>query len=105
MASVACKAERAARSAAWSARTTRLALPNFGGLRRAFNLPNGTATNSYWDMQTTGATTSAGGTGMNTAVLAGGLPPGFDPAIWTHGSYPYLVNLGPATEHRPRDRR
>jgi hypothetical protein len=38
-------------------------------------------------MQTTGQTTSAGGTGMNTAVLAGGLPPGFDPQIWAHGSY------------------
>src|SRR5206468_9023917 len=28
------------------------------------------------------------------AVLAGGVPPGFDPNIWTHGSYPHLVNLG-----------
>jgi subtilisin family serine protease len=46
-------------------------------------------------MQTTGLTTSAGGTGMNTAVLAGGLPLGFDPAIWSHGAYPQLVNLGP----------
>ena len=45
--------------------------------------PTGTATNSYWDMQTTAVTTSAGGTGMNTAVLAGGVPAGFDPASGT----------------------
>ncbi len=42
-------------------------------------------------MQTTAMTTSAGGTGMNTAVLAGGLPPGFDPPVWEHDSYPFLV--------------
>jgi subtilisin family serine protease len=55
---------------------------------------SGTATNSFWDMQTTGVTTSAGGTGMDTSQLASGLPPGFDPGIWSTGSYPYLVNLG-----------
>ena len=74
-------------------------------------------------MQTTGQLTSAGGTGLNTAELANGLPAGFDPSIWRHGSYPQLVNLGtqqnttpgpavippvdrnpdppPPTEHRP----
>jgi hypothetical protein len=46
-------------------------------------------------MQTTAQTTSAGGTGMNTAQLAGGLPSGFDPAIWSHHSYPFLVNIVP----------
>ncbi len=61
----------------------------------SFTLPDGTATNSYWDRQSTGQTTSAGGTGLDTVVLAGGLPPGFDPSIWAHGSYPHLVNLGP----------
>ena len=65
-----------------------------GGLPFPVTLPTGTATNSYWDMQTTGQITSAGGTGLNTAELASGLPAGFDPAIWRHGSYPQLVNLG-----------
>ena len=53
-------------------------------------------------MQTTGLTTSAGGTGMNTAALVGGLPPGFDPNVWEHRSYPYLVNLGRRTPIRDR---
>ena len=61
----------------------------------------GTATNSYWDMQTTAQTKSAGGTGMNTAVLAGGVPAGFDPAVWDSHSYPFLVAL--ITRHyRPK---
>src|SRR5262249_37975190 len=51
-------------------------------------------TNSYWDRQTTGQETSAGGTALDTAVLAGAVPPGFAPTIWTHGSYPHLINLG-----------
>jgi filamentous hemagglutinin family protein len=58
-------------------------------------LPVGTVTNSYWDRQTTGQETSAGGTALDTAVLAGGVPPGLDPTTWSHGSYPHLVNLGP----------
>ncbi|MCC6888596.1 MAG: S8 family serine peptidase [Hyphomicrobiales bacterium] len=65
------------------------------GYRLEPGIFNGTATNSYWDFQTTAMLTSAGGTGMNTSVLANGLPSGFNPAIWSHGSYPYLVNLGP----------
>ncbi len=69
------------------------ALPDLGPLQVS-SAQSGTATNSYWDTQATGVTISAGGTGMTTAVLSGGLPPGFDPAIWAHGSYPYLVNLG-----------
>ncbi|MGH6769953.1 MAG: S8 family serine peptidase [Xanthobacteraceae bacterium] len=60
----------------------------------AGTLKAGTATNSFWDMQTTGITTSAGGTGLDTNQLASGLPSGFDPGIWATGSYPYLVNLG-----------
>ena len=54
----------------------------------------GTTTNSYWDMQTTGLTTSAGGTGLNTAALVGGLPSGFDSDVWGNPAYPYLLNLG-----------
>jgi filamentous hemagglutinin family protein len=59
------------------------------------SLPVGTVTNSYWDRQTTGQEKSAGGTALDTKVLAGGLPPGFEATIWSHGSYPHLVNLGP----------
>jgi len=57
--------------------------------------PVGTVTNSYWDRQTTGQEKSAGGTALDSAVLAGAVPAGFDPTIWSHGSYPHLVNLGP----------
>jgi filamentous hemagglutinin family protein len=81
--------------------TQSITLPDFGQ-PTTFTAPNGTATNSYWDMQTTGVTTSAGGAGMNTAVLAGGLPPGFDPAIWSNGSYPFLVNLPLPQDTQPR---
>lgn len=53
---------------------------------------NGTVTNSYWNTQTSGQSTSAAGTGLTTAQLAGGLPVGFDPTIWSTspGSYPFL---------------
>ena len=54
----------------------------------------GTVTNSYWDRQTTGQEKSAGGTALDTTVLAGGLPAGFDSTIWSHGSYPQLIALG-----------
>src|SRR5262245_10788918 len=64
-------------------------------------LSQGTATNSYWDRQTTGQETSAGGIAKDTAVLAGGLPAGFSPEIWRHGSYPQLVNLGPQQDTTP----
>ena len=37
----------------------------------------GTATNSYWDTQTTGQSTSAGGTGVQTAQLVNVIPNGF----------------------------
>ena len=42
----------------------------------------GTTTNSYWDTQTTGVSSSAGGTGQTTAQLTSGLPAGFDPGVW-----------------------
>src|SRR5262249_399379 len=55
----------------------------------------GTVTNSYWDRQTTGQLTSAGGTGADTVALAGGIPAGFTASVWRPGGYPQLVNLGP----------
>jgi filamentous hemagglutinin family protein len=54
----------------------------------------GTVTNSYWDVQTSGQTTSAGGTGLTTAQLQAALPAGFDPTVWGNiagVSYPYLL--------------
>lgn len=51
-------------------------------------------TNSYWDIQATGQSTSEGGIGETTAQLqSGALPTGFDPNVWkaTSGQYPYLV--------------
>jgi filamentous hemagglutinin family protein len=53
----------------------------------------GTLTNSYWDTQTSGQATSAGGVGQTTAQLQAQLPSGFDSAIWsqvTGQSFPYL---------------
>ncbi len=45
---------------------------------------SGTVTNSYWDTDTSGQSTSAGGSGLTSAQLqSGALPAGFDPAIWT----------------------
>jgi filamentous hemagglutinin family protein len=44
---------------------------------------SGTITNSYWNTETSGQASSAGGTGMTSAQLASGLPPGFDPNVWT----------------------
>jgi hypothetical protein len=60
--------------------------------------PPGTATNSFWDRQTTGQNTSAGGNPVDTAQLAPGLPGGFDPAVWgtSPGQYPFLIALGPS---------
>jgi filamentous hemagglutinin family protein len=54
----------------------------------------GTATNSYWNPDTTGVTTSAGGTARNTRDFLAGLPPGFDPAVWglqPNPSYPHFA--------------
>jgi hypothetical protein len=52
-----------------------------------------TITNAYWDIETSGRTTSAVGTGMTTSQLRAALPAGFDTS-WrnTAGlSYPYLA--------------
>jgi hypothetical protein len=60
----------------------------------------GTVTASYWDTQTSGQTTSAGGTGLTTAQLKSGLPAGFSSTVWginrrINGGYPYLLALPP----------
>jgi hypothetical protein len=54
---------------------------------------SGAITNSYWNTQTSGQSSSAGGTGMTSVQLAAGLPPGFDPNVWTilpDPSFPYF---------------
>lgn len=50
----------------------------------------------YWDSQTSGQATSAGGTGLTTAQLKSSLPAGFDPAVWgisasINNGYPHLL--------------
>ncbi|UEM12357.1 putative Ig domain-containing protein [Bradyrhizobium barranii subsp. barranii] len=53
-------------------------------------------TNSYWDVQSTGQSTSSGGTPIaNFFLKLGILPTGFDPAVWSENillntGYPYL---------------
>lgn len=52
-----------------------------------------TVTNSYWDTQTTGQTSSAGGTGKTTADMKKQVTyDGWDESIWkiTNGQYPTL---------------
>lgn len=54
----------------------------------------GTVTQSYWDVDTSGQGTSAAGTGLTTAQLQSGLPPGFSSGIWglpSAGGYPILL--------------
>ncbi|MEI9991651.1 MAG: MBG domain-containing protein [Rhizomicrobium sp.] len=56
------------------------------------------AANSYWDTQTTGTSSSAGGgTAQTTAQLQGTLPSGFDSTVWGTGTglYPYLKSFFP----------
>jgi filamentous hemagglutinin family protein len=53
----------------------------------------GAITQSYWNTETSGQSSSAGGTGMTSQQLAAGLPAGFDPAVWTilpDPSFPYF---------------
>ena len=54
------------------------------------------ATNAYWNTDTTGQTSSAGGTGLTTAQFMAGLPSGFDSTVWgtnpsINNGYPYLL--------------
>jgi filamentous hemagglutinin family protein len=65
---------------------------NVGGLV-GFADPTTQTTTSYWDRQTTGQQTSAGGQSRSTAELVARLPDGFDPAVWGINpgqSYPFL---------------
>jgi fibronectin-binding autotransporter adhesin len=57
----------------------------------------GTITDAYWDTQTSGASSSAGGTGLTTAQLQGALPTGFSTAVWGTGAglFPYLLRQFP----------
>ena len=54
---------------------------------------SGTATDSYWDTQTSGVTLSGGGTGVTTGQLMGSLPAGFSSSAWGTGTdlLPYLL--------------
>ncbi|WP_084299122.1 Ig-like domain-containing protein [Bradyrhizobium sp. WSM1743] len=66
----------------------------------------GTIAASYWDTETTGRSTSAGGTGLTTAQLESGiLPDGFDPTIWIDvaGQSPALrwQTAAPLENHAP----
>ncbi len=53
----------------------------------------------YWDTQTSGTTTSAGGTGQTTAWLQGTLPGGFSNTVWGTGTglFPYFLWQYPGT--------
>ncbi len=69
---------------------------NVGGLVGVHDWTNVIVTNSYWDTQTTGQSTSAGGTGQTTAQFKSGLPSGFDSTVWgisatINNGYPYLL--------------
>jgi hypothetical protein len=60
--------------------------------------PIGTVGNAYWDVQSSGQSTSGGGTPLTTAQLQSGtLPAGFDSGVWgdSKGSYPTLVSSLP----------
>jgi hypothetical protein len=54
---------------------------------------DGSVVDSVWDLNRSGQSASAGGSGLTTDQLqSGALPSGFDPAVWTaaHGQYPTL---------------
>ncbi|WP_165825242.1 YDG domain-containing protein [Rhodopseudomonas palustris] len=60
----------------------------------------GTVTNSYWDTQTSGLSTSDGGTGVTTATLQAALPSGWNTATWgiiAGVSYPFLKSFWSGT--------
>jgi filamentous hemagglutinin family protein len=69
--------------------------PNGPAAPPAFSTTPGTATNSYWDTQTTGQSASAGGTPLTTAQLIAANPTGFDSSAWTTGggNYPCLNGI------------
>jgi filamentous hemagglutinin family protein len=57
----------------------------------------GSVTDAYWDTQTSGASTSAAGTGLTTSQLQGALPTGFSNTVWGTGSglFPYFLRQFP----------
>jgi hypothetical protein len=58
------------------------------------SMDGGSLVNAYWDVQTSGVSTSAGGTGLTTAQLQAALPSGFSASDWgivAGKSFPYLV--------------
>jgi len=64
-----------------------------GGLVGVNNAPSDSIQSSYWDNQTTGVNTSAGGTALTTASFIAGLPNGFDPSVWgiqPNPTYPHF---------------
>jgi hypothetical protein len=66
------------------------------GLVASIGYGGGNVTNSYWDTQTSGPTTSAAGTGLATTAFKAGLPGGFDSGIWSSVasvSYPFLTDF------------
>ncbi|MBB5886707.1 filamentous hemagglutinin N-terminal domain-containing protein [Xanthomonas sp. LMG 8992] len=67
---------------------------NVGGLIGANSA--GVITNSYWDTETTGQSTSSGGTGLTTKALIAALPAGFTAARWGNvgnQTTPYLLGM------------
>ena len=76
---------------------TGLVAPGGGfGLGGLVGAASGTTNTSYWDTQTSGRSTSAGGTGLTTVQLTSGLPSGFDQSVWgssaaINSGYPYLL--------------
>ena len=72
-----------------------------GGLI-GYNSPSlTTVSNAYWDINTTGRSTSAGGSGLTTIQLKSGLPSGFSSTVWAispsiNNGYPYLLALLPS---------
>ena len=67
---------------------------NVGGLVGFNNA--GTITNSYWDTETTGQSTSSGGTGLTTKALIAALPGGFTADRWGNvgnQTTPYLLGM------------
>ena len=69
-------------------------LPSDPNIPTGFTPAAGTATNSYWDTQTTGQSQSAGGTPQTTAQLTSGVPAGFDSNTWSSGAgtnYPFFA--------------
>jgi filamentous hemagglutinin family protein len=74
-----------------------------GGLIGEFG--DSVVTDGYWDTDTSGQSTSAGGLGLTTKQLEHALPAGFSKSVWgikKDGSLPYLLWQAPNTGTRPK---